>query len=212
VGVVGQPERATQDRVVKLFRDELGYRYLGEWRHRDGNSNVEGSLLNAYLTDGRDPGGGRRQHRDRSPVHLRHKSSRSSSPTPLSMRRCRRYWMRSSWPARPGRSSTRSISRRSPSSRQSSRPAGQTAPRAHSRPPKRALYGLLDQNEVLALKVHAAIINNRPDGWRGVHTKEQVVKRAMHEALLAASAPPDPQGAAAEVNRLFPTITAQREY
>ena len=27
---IAQPEKVTQDRVVKLFRDELGYRYLGD--------------------------------------------------------------------------------------------------------------------------------------------------------------------------------------
>lgn len=37
----GQPERATQNRVVTPFRDELGYRYLGDWTDREGNSNVE---------------------------------------------------------------------------------------------------------------------------------------------------------------------------
>ena len=42
---VGNPERATQDRVIRLFRDELGYRYLGNWTDRAGNSNVEDSLL-----------------------------------------------------------------------------------------------------------------------------------------------------------------------
>lgn len=40
-GQVGQPERATQDRVVALFRDELWYRYLGDWTDRDGNSNID---------------------------------------------------------------------------------------------------------------------------------------------------------------------------
>jgi hypothetical protein len=43
-------ERATQNRVIALFRDELGYRYLGDWTDRDGNSNVEEGLLAAWLT------------------------------------------------------------------------------------------------------------------------------------------------------------------
>ena len=47
---VGQPERATQNRVIALFRDELGYRYLGNWADRSGNSNIEESLLMAWLT------------------------------------------------------------------------------------------------------------------------------------------------------------------
>lgn len=46
---IGQPERATQDRVLTLFRDELGYRYLGDWTDRVGNSNVEEDLLSAWL-------------------------------------------------------------------------------------------------------------------------------------------------------------------
>jgi Type I site-specific restriction-modification system, R (restriction) subunit and related helicases len=47
---IGQHERATQNRVIALFRDELRYRYLGDWTHRDGNSNIEEGLLTAYLT------------------------------------------------------------------------------------------------------------------------------------------------------------------
>src|ERR1019366_8670157 len=47
---IGQPERATQDRVIALFRDELGFRYLGDWTDRDGNSNIEEGILTAYLT------------------------------------------------------------------------------------------------------------------------------------------------------------------
>ena len=50
MSTVGQPERATQDRVVALFRDELGYRYLGDWTDRDGNSNIEEGLLSTWLT------------------------------------------------------------------------------------------------------------------------------------------------------------------
>jgi len=47
---IGQPERATQHRIIALFRDELGYRYLGDWRDRENNSNIEEDRLNAYLT------------------------------------------------------------------------------------------------------------------------------------------------------------------
>jgi type I restriction enzyme R subunit len=46
---IGKSERATQKRVIALFRDELGYRYLGDWCDRDGNSNIEEDLLTDYL-------------------------------------------------------------------------------------------------------------------------------------------------------------------
>src|ERR1044071_7203086 len=48
--VVGKPERATQNRIIALFRDELGYRYLGDWTDRARNSNIEEELLAAWLT------------------------------------------------------------------------------------------------------------------------------------------------------------------
>lgn len=47
---VGQIERATQNRVVALFRDRLGYEYLGNWEDRLDNSNVEVEHLTAFLT------------------------------------------------------------------------------------------------------------------------------------------------------------------
>lgn len=47
---VGQLERKTQDRVLALFRDRLGYEYLGNWEEREGNSNVETEILRAFLT------------------------------------------------------------------------------------------------------------------------------------------------------------------
>jgi type I restriction enzyme R subunit len=49
MSTVGQPERATQNRVIALFRDELRYRYLGDWTDRDGNSNIEEGLLSTWL-------------------------------------------------------------------------------------------------------------------------------------------------------------------
>lgn len=47
---IGQPERATQNRVIVLFRDELGYRYLGDKTDLPNNSNIEETLLTAYLS------------------------------------------------------------------------------------------------------------------------------------------------------------------
>ena len=46
---VGQTERITQNRVVDLFQDQLGYRYLGNWEDRENNSNIEENILRQYL-------------------------------------------------------------------------------------------------------------------------------------------------------------------
>ncbi|MCS5699991.1 HsdR family type I site-specific deoxyribonuclease [Cyanobium sp. FGCU-52] len=42
-------ERATQDRVLRLFQEKLGYRYLGDWKDRAGNSNIEEAILSTTL-------------------------------------------------------------------------------------------------------------------------------------------------------------------
>lgn len=38
---IGQPERATQSRVIALFHGGLGYRTLGDWADREGSSDIE---------------------------------------------------------------------------------------------------------------------------------------------------------------------------
>jgi type I restriction enzyme R subunit len=48
---VGQLEKKTQRRVVKLFREQLGYDYLGDWTDREGNRNIEEELLRTFLRD-----------------------------------------------------------------------------------------------------------------------------------------------------------------
>jgi len=46
---IARPERETQNRIIKLFREELDYRYLGDWTDRAGNSNIEEGLLTDWL-------------------------------------------------------------------------------------------------------------------------------------------------------------------
>ncbi|RJO73141.1 MAG: HsdR family type I site-specific deoxyribonuclease [Myxococcales bacterium] len=46
---VGDIERRTQERVIRLFRDRLGYRYLGDWIDREDNRNIEEDLLRSHL-------------------------------------------------------------------------------------------------------------------------------------------------------------------
>ena len=54
----------------------------------------------------------------------------------------------------------------------------------------------------LALEVDAAVKRVRPDGWRGVQTREQVIKAALYKILKEE----------AEVERIFLVIKAQGEY
>jgi type I restriction enzyme R subunit len=51
MSIVGQVERKTQQRVVKLFRDALGYDYLGDWTERVGNRSIEEDLLRKFLRE-----------------------------------------------------------------------------------------------------------------------------------------------------------------
>jgi hypothetical protein len=41
MSTVGQPERATQNRIAALFQNQLGYRHIGDWSDRDDNSNID---------------------------------------------------------------------------------------------------------------------------------------------------------------------------
>lgn len=50
MSTVGQRERITQDRVVRLFRDRLNYDYLGNWETRQNNRNIEAELLTRWLS------------------------------------------------------------------------------------------------------------------------------------------------------------------
>ncbi len=46
---IGQPECSTQKRGIALFREQLDYRYRGDWTDRTNNSNVENALLNGTI-------------------------------------------------------------------------------------------------------------------------------------------------------------------
>lgn len=51
MSTVGQKERAIQNRVVRLLSDKdgLDWKYLGNWEDREGNANVEETLLTEWL-------------------------------------------------------------------------------------------------------------------------------------------------------------------
>src|SRR5689334_6057114 len=61
--------------------------------------------------------------------------------------------------------------------------AGQAeaTPKTLDTPGKRALFNNLSHNEDLALRIDVAVKRERPDGWRGVQAREQVIKRALYE-------------------------------
>ena len=42
---LSQPEIITQKRLIDLFKKQMGYDYVGDWRDRDNNSNIEEGLL-----------------------------------------------------------------------------------------------------------------------------------------------------------------------
>jgi type I restriction enzyme R subunit len=46
---IGQLERETQNRVVQLFQQQLGYHYLGNWQDRNNNRNIETDILETFL-------------------------------------------------------------------------------------------------------------------------------------------------------------------
>ena len=50
VNNIGNPERTTQKRIIKLFTNELNYKYLGN-KTESENSNIEEELLSTYLTN-----------------------------------------------------------------------------------------------------------------------------------------------------------------
>ncbi len=74
------------------------------------------------------------------------------------------------------------------------------ADRAAEPPAEYAVSG--DSALELAVKVDETVKRVRPDGWRGVQTREMVIKQALLEVLQDAS----------EVERIFPVIKAESEY
>ena len=49
MNTVGQKERETQDRVIKLFQNRLRYTYLGNWIDRENNRNIKQKYLSQWL-------------------------------------------------------------------------------------------------------------------------------------------------------------------
>jgi len=56
-------------------------------------------------------------------------------------------------------------------------------PKTLDTPGKRALYNNLGHDEALALRVDETVKRMRPDGWRDVQAREQVIKAALYGVL-----------------------------
>lgn len=69
-------------------------------------------------------------------------------------------------------------------------------------PAQRALYNNLGKDKELAMRVHEAVITVKPDDWKGVETKERVIKAALYKIF----------GNEQEVERIFEIIKKQEEY
>jgi type I restriction enzyme R subunit len=64
-------------------------------------------------------------------------------------------------------------------------------------------YAIVDQEALQrALAIDETVRRVRPDDWRGVYAREQVIKRALYDILNDVD----------EVERIFPIVKAQREY
>jgi type I restriction enzyme R subunit len=75
-------------------------------------------------------------------------------------------------------------------------------PASINRPALRSLYDNLGNNEELATKVDAAILNVKKAGWRGNRFKEREVRIAIKEVL----------GDDSLVNSIFELVKNQRDY
>lgn len=51
MSIVGAKERITQNRIVQLFQQQLNYDYLGDWKDRANNSNIETDILTTFLRE-----------------------------------------------------------------------------------------------------------------------------------------------------------------
>jgi type I restriction enzyme R subunit len=82
--------------------------------------------------------------------------------------------------------------------------AGQAedTPEQLNTPGRRALHNNLNHNEKLALTIDDLVKRVRPDGWRGIQAREQVIKAALYVVLQDE----------AEVERIFLIIKQQKEY
>ncbi|MFM7265654.1 MAG: hypothetical protein ACKOZW_08735, partial [Cyanobium sp.] len=86
--------------------------------------------------------------------------------------------------------------------RQLQQQTADSTPATLDTPGKRALWSNLHGDLDLALRLDHTIRQVRPDGWRGVQTKEQLIKAALFGVLQDQ----------AEVERLFAVLLAQPEY
>jgi type I restriction enzyme, R subunit len=79
---------------------------------------------------------------------------------------------------------------------------GENTPAQMNTPGRRALFNNLHRNETLAAQIDEVVKRVRPDGWRGVQPREQIIKAELYRLLQDEN----------EVERIFLIIKQQKEY
>lgn len=182
MSTVGQIEKQTQARVVKLFQDQLGYDYLGNWIDRVGNANIEPDLLRPHLVA-----------KGYAPALITKAIAHLSEL--LDALIAQRKTEAIDYEAYLAKIVELTKQAKSPETTTS-------YPVAVNTPAKRALYDNLGEDESLALVIDAAIRSTKKDAWRGNRFKEKEVRNAI-KAYIA-----DPD----LVGMIFDLVRNQNEY
>lgn len=165
---VGQIETKTQQRIVTLFREQLGYDYLGDWSDRGTIRADESEKISAF-----DDLSLIQLIIDEHPINPKYYDDMSHLLLALVEQR------------RQGAIDYQNyLADIVALTRRVKNPSGTSYPPTMNSRAKQALYDNLDKDDVLAVAVDNAVKENMQDGWRDNSIKVKKVKNAIRTALI----------------------------